>query len=112
MGAIMLGARSRMATLRLLLSCALAIAAGLPAAAGEWPSWRGPHSNNISDEKGLPSRWTRSGENLIWRADWVGRSTPAVFDGRVCASGRKDQRYEVVACWSAQDGRKLWERQF
>lgn len=80
--------------------------------AAEWPSWRGPHSNNVSEETGLPSRWTRGGENMLWRVDWVGRSTPAVFDGRVCASGRADLRFESVACWDARDGRKLWERRF
>lgn len=78
----------------------------------EWPSWRGPRSNNISEETGLPSRWTRGGENMLWRAEWVGRSTPAVFDGRVCASGRAEQRFEAVACWDARDGKKLWERRF
>jgi outer membrane protein assembly factor BamB len=60
----------------------------------------------------LPSKWTRGGENMLWRADWVGRSTPVVFDGRVCASGRAEQRFEAVACWDAKDGRKLWERRF
>ena len=83
-----------------------------PVRAEEWPSWRGPRSNNVSEETGLPSRWTRGGENMLWRADWIGRSTPAVFDGRVCASGRADLRLEVVGCWSAKDGRKLWERRF
>jgi outer membrane protein assembly factor BamB len=83
-----------------------------PVRAAEWPYFRGPRSNNVSDETGLPSRWTRGGENMLWRAEWVGRSTPAVFDGRVCASGRADLRFEAVACWNAKDGHKLWERRF
>ena len=83
-----------------------------PVGAEEWPYWRGPRSNNISDETGLPSRWTRGGENMLWRANWVGRSTPAVFDGRVCASGRADLRFEAIGCWNASDGKKLWERRF
>jgi outer membrane protein assembly factor BamB len=91
---------------------ALVAGAASPLRAEEWPSWRGPRSNNISEETGLPSRWTRGGENMLWRAEWVGRSTPAVFDGRVCASGRAEQRFEAVACWDARDGRKLWERRF
>jgi outer membrane protein assembly factor BamB len=82
------------------------------ARAAEWPYWRGPHGNNVSEETGLPSRWTRGGENMLWRVDWVGRSTPAVFEGRVCASGRADQRFETIACWNAKDGAKLWERRF
>jgi outer membrane protein assembly factor BamB len=83
-----------------------------PVQAEEWPYWRGPRANNVSEETGLPSRWTRGGENMLWRADWVGRSTPAVFDGRVCASGRAELRFEGVACWDARDGKKLWERRF
>ena len=83
-----------------------------PVRAAEWPYWRGPLSNNVSEDTGLPSRWTRGGENMLWRAEWVGRSTPAVFDGRVCASGRAELRFEAVACWNAKDGRKLWERRF
>jgi outer membrane protein assembly factor BamB len=83
-----------------------------PARAEEWPHFRGPHANNVSGEKGLPERWTRGGENMLWRADWVGRSTPAVFEGRVCASGRAGERFESVACWSAKDGTRRWERRF
>ena len=83
------------------------------ARAGEWPQWRGPDGNSVSGETGLISTWSKAkGENLIWRVDWVGRSTPAVFDGRVCASGRADSRYETIACFDAKDGRKLWERRF
>jgi outer membrane protein assembly factor BamB len=85
----------------------------VPAHAGEWAQWRGPQGNNTSDEKGLISTWSKAtGENLIWRLDWTGRSTPAVFDGRVCASGRADLRYEVIACWDAKDGKRIWERRF
>ena len=69
----------------------------VPARAGDWPQWRGPDGNSVSDEKGLISTWSKTtGQNLIWRLDWVGRSTPAVFDGRVCASGRTDLRYEIM----------------
>ena len=90
----------------------VSLLANSPVGAEEWPYWRGPRSNNVSEETGLPSRWTRGGENMLWRADWAGRSTPAVFDGRVCASGRADRRFEVVGCWNAGDGKKLWERRF
>ena len=91
----------------------LAVLGTLPAAtAGDWPNWRGPHGIGVSDETGLVSTWSREGENLVWRQAWTGRSTPAVFDGRVCASGRADLRFEVVACWDAKDGKKIWEHRF
>jgi outer membrane protein assembly factor BamB len=84
-------------------------------AAGDWPSWRGPDRNGVSAETGLISSWSRSGENLVWRADFMGRSTPIVLDRRVCASGRGGtglERQEVVACWDAANGKRLWERRF
>ena len=99
----------RMPPWGLLAVAALAVG---EAVAGEWPQWRGPAGNGVSPETGLVSKWSRSGDNLIFRVDWTGRSTPAVFDGRVCASGRGDARYELVGCWDARDGRLLWQRRF
>src|SRR6185503_2665806 len=100
-----------MNNLALVVLLSVVPAAARPAT-HDWPSWRGPAGNGISEETGLVSTWSRAGENLIWRVDWTGRSTPAVFDGRVCASGRADLRFEVVGCWDARDGKKLWERRF
>lgn len=85
------------------------------AGAGEWTHWRGPSHNGVSDAQGLPSTWSSEGENLIWRADFTGRSTPVVFDGRVCATGRvgdEIDRQEVAACWDAETGEKLWEHRW
>jgi len=85
------------------------------AGAGDWPNWRGPRRNGVSDETGLVSRWSRAGENLLWKADLTARATPIVFDGRVCTSGRGGTgptRHELVACFDAGSGRKLWERRF
>jgi outer membrane protein assembly factor BamB len=89
-----------------------AFAIGQPLWAGEWPAWRGPGQNAVSPETGLISSWSPAGENVAWRADLVGRSTPAVFDGRVCANGRVGQglhKQEIVACFDAGTGKKLWE---
>ena len=93
----------------------LAGPASLPAAANDWPSWRGRAQTGASDETRLVSSWSPEGENLVWYDRWVGRSTPAVFDGRVCANGRigdgVDER-EAVACWNAETGEKLWQHDF
>jgi hypothetical protein len=51
----------------------LVVLATSPLVAEEWPYWRGPRSNNVSEETSLPSRWTRGGENTIWRAEWNGQ---------------------------------------
>ncbi|HVR08498.1 MAG TPA: PQQ-binding-like beta-propeller repeat protein, partial [Thermoanaerobaculia bacterium] len=86
-------------------------AAGGPSGS-EWPSWRGPHQDGSAADTGLISKWSPAGENLVWRADLVGRSTPVVVGGRVCANGRIGAgltRQESVACFDAGTGRPLWQ---
>jgi outer membrane protein assembly factor BamB len=98
-----------------LAAVALALALAVPVPAGDWSNWRGPHRNGLSDETGLISSWSRDGENLIWKADLTTRATPIVFDGRACVSGRYGRdllMQEIVACFDAGTGEKLWERRF
>jgi outer membrane protein assembly factor BamB len=101
--------------MRSTLAAVLIRGVASPALAGDWPNWRGPHRTGVSDEKGLVSSWSRAGENLIWKADLTARATPVVFDGRVCTTGRGGTgptRHELVACFDAGTGKKLWERRF
>ena len=101
-------------------SAAAVLAATALASASDWPGWRGPHRDGTSEEKGLVSSWAKTGDNLVWRADLTreditARATPVVFDGRVCVSGRAGAgvlRQEIVLCFDADTGRKLWERRF
>ena len=106
-----LGAPLRVAS-AVLVGTLAATSVGL---ASDWPSWRGRAQTGVSDEARLPSSWSKDGENLIWSDDWVGRSTPAVFDGRVCANGRTGDgvsKAEIVACWNAENGTRLWMHTF
>ena len=82
------------------------------ALADEWASWRGPHQNGVSSATDLISSWSVDGDNQIWRAELIGRSTPVVFDGRVCANGRQGDTHEIVACWNADSGELLWQRDY
>jgi outer membrane protein assembly factor BamB len=52
--------------------------------ASQWPRFRGPESNPVSDNANLPVRWSRT-ENVEWVADvpGVGWSSPVVWGTRV-----------------------------
>ncbi len=52
--------------------------------AEDWPQWRGPSSNGVSVEQGLPVRWSAS-ENIAWKAKLggLGVSSPVVWGDRV-----------------------------
>jgi len=83
--------------------------------AGDWPQFRVPSGNGISDEAGLPTVLDANKE-LAWKIDLPGRglSSPIVVGERVfvtCSSGLKQQRLHVI-CFRTTDGSKLWERQF
>jgi len=91
------------------------LAAASAAPAGTWSSWRGPHDDGSADATGLVASWSPAGENLRWKADFVGRSTPVVQDGQACVLGRVGEgidRQERVACFDAETGELRWEHRF
>jgi outer membrane protein assembly factor BamB len=54
------------------------------ASAENWPQWRGPSSNGISSEKGLPAEWSET-SNVAWKTKLPGqgRSSPVVWGDRI-----------------------------
>src|SRR5678815_2595264 len=48
--------------------------------ADNWPQWRGPNLNGVSNEKNLPVHWTTE-ENITWKLampSWTG-ATPIIW---------------------------------
>ena len=85
------------------------------AAMAEWTHWRGPDQNGVAAGAKTIGAWSKDGQNLLWRDDFEGRSTPVVFNGRVCAQGRAGtdiHRQASVVCWDAETGERLFERRF
>lgn len=84
----------------------------LPARAGDWMNWRGPHYDGSAgdDEKGLPTSWSKS-EAIAWKAELPGAaaSTPVVAAGRVFLTSVDAATGDLLAlCLAAADGRTLW----
>jgi outer membrane protein assembly factor BamB len=54
------------------------------AAADQWPEFRGPTGQGLSDEQGLPLEWGES-RNVLWKVPVTGAgwSSPVVSNGRV-----------------------------
>ncbi|MEL7059274.1 MAG: PQQ-binding-like beta-propeller repeat protein [Acidobacteriota bacterium] len=103
--------------LALIVTALIALLSAPASQADEnWTHWRGPAQTGVIDGTGpLVSDWSPDGQNLIWRQDFVGRSTPAVVHGRVCANGRSGEdatRQETIVCFDAKTGEKLWQRNF
>lgn len=99
----------------LLATCSLS----LPLQAADWLHWRGPEQNGVCRESGLPGSFDleKVGEgNLLWKADFGGRSAPIVMNGKVYTIGgfdaSKPTEGERVLCFNADTGKKEWEVRF
>ncbi|MBK5296783.1 MAG: PQQ-like beta-propeller repeat protein [Vicinamibacteria bacterium] len=70
-----------------LLACLVLTAHDL--SAQNWPQWRGPSSQGVSSESGLPTSWT-AGENVAWRTSLagLGTSSPIVWGDRVLVTSQ------------------------
>lgn len=55
----------------------------------DWPQWRGPKGNGVSEEKGLPVSWAND-KNIAWRArlDGQGVSSPIAFGDQVVVTSQ------------------------
>jgi outer membrane protein assembly factor BamB len=94
----------------LFLTTALGILALVAGAAGDWPQWRGPQRNGISQEAGLLKEWPKDGPKMLWQANDIGDgyATPAVVGSRLYVLSNRDLNNEVVQALSVQDGKPVW----
>jgi hypothetical protein len=80
----------------------------LPAAAGDWPQYRGPGRDGISSETGLLKSWPEGGPVVAWRKPLGdGFSALVVKGDRLCTmfSGGGE---EFAGCFDAGTGAELW----
>jgi outer membrane protein assembly factor BamB len=70
----------------LLMTSVVVIWAGVPAPAGNWPSFRGPQASGIAEGQNLPDRWNgTTGEHVAWktRIPGLAHSSPIVWEDRI-----------------------------
>jgi outer membrane protein assembly factor BamB len=82
-----------------------------PAAAGDWPQWRGPRGDSVSRESGLPVIWSER-DSVVWRTElpeW-GTSTPAIWGDALFITTQQDDRLLLLKL-DKRSGELLWTRQ-
>lgn len=82
--------------------------------AEEWPQFRGPSSNGVSDAKNVPSEWNAT-DHVKWKAPIPGSgwSSPVLSQGKLyltTAVKEKDEAVSLrVVCVDAADGNIVWD---
>jgi hypothetical protein len=78
-------------------------------AAENWPQWRGAKLDGISNETGIPYRWSKT-EHVLWRLPMPGPggSTPVIWDDRIFVTSVEGKDL-VLLCISTA-GKELWKQ--
>ncbi|MFZ4763512.1 MAG: PQQ-binding-like beta-propeller repeat protein [Roseimicrobium sp.] len=80
--------------------------------AADWPSFRGPHQDGSSPEKGLPTKFSKT-EGVKWAAPLPGLSAsiPIVSGGKVFLTAPVEAQKQLVGlCYDAKTGKELWRK--
>ena len=84
------------------------IAFSLQINAEDWPCFRGPNHDGISNEKGWLTVWPKTGLKPLWRASvGIGFSSVSISKGIAFTIGYADGR-DTLYCFDAKSGRKIW----
>src|SRR5207253_491946 len=88
----------------------LVVAGVFTLTAADWPQWRGPQRNGISQETGLLREWPKDGPKLVWQLKDLGYAyaTPAVVGDRLYLLSNKGTEDEFVEALAAEDGKQVW----
>lgn len=85
-----------------------ATAVATTAVSFDWPQWRGPNRDGISNETGLLKTWPATGPKVLWRtASGEGYSGIVISQGRGFTSiGAGND--EVVLAFDPNTGKEIW----
>lgn len=93
-------------------ACSLTLAATLllaPCHAANWPSWRGPTHDGVTEETDLPMSWSRT-ENVKWKITLGdrGNSTPVIWGDKLFLTQAVGEK-RLLLCFDKATGALLWE---
>lgn len=94
----------------LALAALACLAATLPAAAENWPGFRGPSRQGVSSADSLPLKWDGLSDAL-WHTEipGEGHSSPIVWENRIFLTTATNEGASAeVLCLDAESGRILW----
>src|SRR5689334_9300130 len=105
---------------RWLFGAMTCVIVAMPAAAENWPGWRGPRADGTSKDKGFPTKWSAT-DNVAWKCEIPGRghSSPVVWEDRIfvtsCIEGddpkdKSTPRDRILVCVNRKDGKILWQK--
>ena len=83
------------------------------AQAENWPRFRGPNGQGISEARSLPTKW--SSQDYDWRIELPGggHSSPVAWGDKVFITCTDDKALQgVLLCLNAADGRELWRKDY
>ena len=95
------------------VSLGLCCAAALPAAADEnWPQFRGPTGQGLSDSKNLPTAWSEQ-QHVKWKTAIHGKSwsSPVVWGSQIwLTTATEDGRELFVMCVDKETGKVIHDK--
>jgi outer membrane protein assembly factor BamB len=77
--------------------------------AENWPQWRGPEGNGVSQETGLPTAWTEK-TGILWKCalpPW-GASTPAIWGEAIFVTSQTENGDLLLLRINKADGAIVW----
>ena len=99
---------------RLFASLSFVALIASPLVAEDWPQFRGPNRDGVSNEKGLLQSWPAEGPPLEWSVKGLGSgfSTVSVAKDRIYTLGNleeKNKKLSFLVAMNRKDGNQLWK---
>lgn len=80
--------------------------------AADWPQWRGPDRDGVSQENDWDQTLNGGSPKTLWKAKvGVGFSSFVVADGRVFTTGNTDDK-DTIFCFDATTGKEVWKHTY